>query len=131
MRTFGGLLMMKAQNLQLERMLDRLFRAMGIRRTQAGAIYLAAAIRIAVERPLSFMKGMTAWLYPALAERYATSPAKVERAIRRVLDGSYALGRLSAVSELLGLEYFRPAYRPSNREFIAIAAEKISAIAGA
>jgi len=31
-------------------MLDRLFRAMGIRRTQAGAIYLAAAIRIAVER---------------------------------------------------------------------------------
>lgn len=118
-------------DLRLELTLDALFSILNLKRCESGPRYLAAAIRMSVSDPQHSMKGMTTWLYPALAKRYQTTATKIERGIRRTLDACYSDGKLEALNRFLGFEYFHSDYRPTNHEFIAVTADKIALLTNA
>jgi two-component system response regulator (stage 0 sporulation protein A) len=61
---------------------------------------------------------VTKALYPAVAEKFNTTPQKVERAIRNVIDTAWTRNNPNRMASVFGSK------KPTNTEFIAILANK-------
>ena len=69
---------------------------------------------------------ITGQLYPGVARRYDTSSSKVERAMRHAIEVAWNRGRLETTNRLLGMDVFTEKDKPTNGEFIALVAQKLS-----
>ncbi|MBR5521809.1 MAG: response regulator [Oscillospiraceae bacterium] len=88
-----------------------------------GFMYLQSAIRLAIDYP-GYMTNISKRLYPAIAREMGTTPSRVERSIRSVLEATWELTPISVI------EHYFPIHaanytRPSNREFIAHIADTV------
>ena len=106
-------------------LIDEVFMALNLRRNLTGALYLKAAIELAVREPEVLIRGITKKLYPDLAKRFNTTSTKIERAIRHAIDTCYNNNKFVALNELFNLKIFEPNDKPSNGEFIALIADKV------
>ncbi len=66
-------------------------------------------------------------VYPDIAKRYGTSPGAVERSIRTVVRTSWKRADRTAVTKYLGAQFASGEQSPTNREFLCIVANNISA----
>ncbi len=64
-------------------------------------------------------------LYPGIAEKFDTSPAKVERAIRGVIQKAWRSINSDLANELFAYTKNSNKAKPTNSEFIATIADKI------
>ena len=121
----GEATVMNAPGLSLEDRLSNLFLSMGIPAHIKGYQYLREAIRLVVENP-HMIGGITKELYPAIARRYTTTASQVERAIRHAIEVAWSRGRVDTLNRALGCSVAHPDEKPTNGEFIALLADKLS-----
>ncbi len=121
----GPARMLNAQALSLDDQLSNLFLGMGIPAHIKGYQYLREAIKLVIENP-SMISGITKELYPAIAHRFNTSSSKVERAIRHAIEVAWSRGRVDTLNKAFGCYVAQPDDKPTNGEFIALIADKLS-----
>lgn len=90
-----------------------------------GYQYLREAIIIAVN-DLEVINAVTKVLYPAVAKRFATTPSRVERAIRHAIEVAWSRGRIDTLNKAFGCRVATKEDKPTNGEFIAMLADKLS-----
>ncbi len=64
-------------------------------------------------------------LYPEIAEKYKTTPSRVERAIRHAIEVAWARGQADVVESIFGYTISAAKGKPTNSEFIAMIADKL------
>ncbi|MBQ9264630.1 MAG: sporulation transcription factor Spo0A [Clostridia bacterium] len=114
-----------APGLSLDDQLSNLFLGMGIPAHIKGYQYLREAIRLVIENP-DMIGGITKELYPSIARRFNTSSSKVERAIRHAIEVAWSRGRVDTLNKAFGCRVAHPDEKPTNGEFIALIADKLS-----
>ena len=114
-----------APGLTLDDRLSNLFLSMGIPAHIKGYHYLREAIRLVIENP-GMIGGITKELYPAIARRFNTTSSKVERAIRHAIEVAWSRGRVDTLNKAFGCCVALPDEKPTNGEFIALLADKLS-----
>ena len=72
------------------------------------------------------IKRITKELYPGIAKKYNTTPSKVERAIRHSIDVAWNRGKVENINKLFGYVVYDKNDKPTNGEFIALVADKLS-----
>lgn len=102
-----------------------LFLTLGIPAHIKGYQYLREAVRM-VMADRELIGHITGQLYPGVARRYDTSSSKVERAMRHAIEVAWNRGRLETTNRLLGMDVFTEKDKPTNGEFIALVAQKLS-----
>ena len=116
---------MALPQLSLEDRLSNLFLTMGMPAHIKGYQYLREAVRQVVANP-SMLGGITKELYPAIAHKFGTTSSKVERAIRHAIEVAWSRGRVDPLNQAFGCCVVYPEEKPTNGEFIALLADKLS-----
>ena len=109
----------------LDERLGSLFLTIGIPAHIKGYQYLRCGVRLAVENP-GIINRITRELYPGIAARFDTTASKVERAIRHAIDVAWSRGRVDTLNRAFGCRVCTPEDKPTNGEFIAMLADKLS-----
>ena len=89
-----------------------------------GYQYLREAIIIAVN-DLEVINAVTKVLYPAVAKRFATTPSRVERAIRHAIEVAWDRGDLETLQKYSGYTVSNAKGKPTNSEFIAMISDRL------
>ena len=89
-----------------------------------GYQYLRSSILMAVQ-DMDILDSITKQLYPSIAKAYATTPSRVERAIRHAIEVAWSRGNSDTMHELFGYTLQQGKLKPTNSEFIALIADKI------
>ena len=105
--------------------ITNLFLTIGIPAHIKGYQYLREAVRMVLENH-DILNRITKELYPGIARRFAATPSKVERAMRHAIEVAWSRGRLDSINRIYGYKVFSPDDKPTNGEFIAMVADKIS-----
>jgi len=108
----------------LEVKVTNLLHYTGIPPHMAGYQYLREAIIQTVENVKAF-NSLTKVLYPSVAQKFSTTPQKVERAIRNSIETAWSRGNPDAMDALFGYTINFNKGKPTNSEFIAMIADKI------
>ena len=89
-----------------------------------GYQYLREAIMMAVANE-EIINAVTKSLYPLLANKYDTTPSRVERAIRHAIEVAWNRGEIAVHDKIFGYTVNSNKGKPTNSEFIALIADKI------
>lgn len=108
----------------LDEKISNIFISIGIPPHIKGYSYLREGIKMAIETP-SIINNVTKQLYPSVAQKFDTSPSKVERAIRHAIEVAWNKGRVEAINAIFGVRVYIGSERPTNSEFIALVADKL------
>jgi two-component system response regulator (stage 0 sporulation protein A) len=114
---------LKADN--IEEKISKVFLAIGIPAHIKGYHFLREAIKMVVEDS-DIINRITKELYPGIADKFNTTPSKVERAIRHAIDVAWNRGRVENINQLFGYVVYGKNDKPTNGEFIALVADKLS-----
>ena len=79
---------------------------------------------MAIDSP-EIINSITKRLYPDVAQRFETSPSKVERAIRHAIEVAWNKGKIENINSLFGVKVYSSNEKPTNGEFIALVADKM------
>ena len=90
-----------------------------------GYQYLREAIIITVN-DMEVINAVTKVLYPAVAKRFATTPSRVERAIRHAIEVAWDRGDLETLQKYFGYTVNSTKGKPTNSEFIAMIADRLT-----
>ena len=101
------------------------FLTIGIPAHIKGYQYLREAVKMVMEDK-QLIGSITKELYPGIAERFDTSASKVERAIRHAIDVAWTKGRIENINRIFGYNIYTLHDKPTNGEFIALLADKMS-----
>lgn len=110
------------RNLDLE--VTRIIHEIGIPAHIKGYHYLREAIVMVYHR-VELLGSVTKELYPTVAQKYKTTPSRVERAIRHAIEVAWSRGNLDAIHRLFGHTVNQVRGKPTNSEFIAMVADKL------
>ena len=111
-------------NRVMEERISNIFITVGIPAHIKGYQFLREAIKMAVEQP-DIVNSITKKLYPSIAEKFDTSPSKVERAIRHAIEVAWNRGKIENINSVFGLQVYNSNEKPTNGEFIALVADKM------
>ncbi|MGB4504446.1 MAG: sporulation transcription factor Spo0A [Syntrophaceticus sp.] len=112
----------RTRNLDVE--VTNLMHQMGIPAHVRGYQYIRDAILMVVEE-MSLLGAVTKELYPAIAERYNTTPSRVERAIRHAIELAWDRGNIELMNKFFGYTIDVERGKPTNSEFIAMVADRL------
>lgn len=89
-----------------------------------GYLYLRDAIVMVVDR-VDLLSKITKELYPSIAEKYLTTPSRVERAIRHAIEVAWDRGNMDFIQRVFGHTISQEKGKPTNSEFIAMVADRL------
>lgn len=112
-------------NTDIDKKLVDILLTVGITANLQGYSYLKASIKLAIVNP-ECLNSITKVLYPTVAMEYNTTPCRVERAIRHALEVSYNKGKMINLNEIFGLKILDITEKPTNSEFVALIADRLS-----
>lgn len=112
----------KMRNLDVE--VTNLIHQMGVPAHVRGYQYLRDAI-ILVIGEMSLLGAITKELYPMIAEKYNTTPSRVERAIRHAIELAWDRGNVELMNKFFGYTIDVERGKPTNSEFIAMVADRL------
>jgi two-component system response regulator (stage 0 sporulation protein A) len=110
--------------LNLEARVTGIIHEIGIPAHIKGYQYVREAIITAVQNPAS-IGAVTKILYPGVAEKYSTTPSRVERAIRHAIEVAWDRGDLETLQSIFGYTVSNVKGKPTNSEFIAMIADRL------
>lgn len=93
-------------------------RAVGIPEHLAGFSYLLEAVELSARDPM-LPRRMMKQLYPAVAEKFHSTPVRTERAMRHAIETAWSRGNPEVLAALFGNSVSPARGKPANREFIA------------
>lgn len=97
---------------------------LGVPANILGYQFLRDAV-VMVFEDFSLLKSVTTKLYPELAQKYNTTPAKVERAIRHAIETSWENESTESIDTIIGCPSRIRKHKPTNSELIAILADSL------
>ncbi len=109
---------------QLDEKIANIFISIGIPAHIKGYQFLREAVKLAVLDP-EIISSITKRLYPTIAEKFATSPSKVERGMRHAIEVAWNRGKIENINNLFGLQIYGANEKPTNGELIALIADKM------
>ena len=112
----------KAQPVDVE--VTNIIREIGIPAHIKGYQYLRDAIMMIISE-MELLGAVTKILYPRIAEKYSTTPSRVERAIRHAIEVAWSRGNLDMINRLFGYTIKLEKGKPTNSEFMAMVADKL------
>lgn len=115
----------RTNDANLEALVTEIIHEIGVPAHIKGYQYLREAVRMVLSNH-DLINRITKELYPGVARKFATSPSKVERAMRHAIEVAWTRGRLDTVNQLYGYKVFRKEEKPTNGEFISCIVEKIA-----
>jgi len=89
-----------------------------------GYHYLREAIGLVYE-DVEILGSITKVLYPKIAQRFKTTPSRVERAIRHSIEVAWGRGNMEAIRRVFGYTVSASKTKPTNSEFIAMIADRL------
>lgn len=119
----AGTLHRQGQN-SIEAMVTSIIHEIGVPAHIKGYQYLREAIIIAVN-DMDVINAITKVLYPQVAKAFATTPSRVERAIRHAIEVAWDRGDLDTLQRFFGYTVSNTKGKPTNSEFIALIADKL------
>ena len=108
----------------IEALVTNVIHEIGVPAHIKGYQYLREAIIMVVSN-IDMINQITKQLYPEIAEKYHTTPSRVERAIRHAIEVAWGRGQQQAVERIFGYTVSASKGKPTNSEFIAMIADKL------
>jgi len=109
----------------LERQVTAIIHEIGVPAHIKGYQYLREAIGLAVG-DMEIINAVTKVLYPTVAKKFNTTSSRVERAIRHAIEVAWDRGDLETLQKYFGYTVSNAKGKPTNSEFIAMIADRIS-----
>jgi len=109
----------------LERMVTAIIHEVGVPAHIKGYQYVREAIMLTVE-DMDVINSVTKVLYPEVARHFGTTASRVERAIRHAIEVAWDRGDLETLQKFFGYTVSNAKGKPTNSEFIAMIADRIS-----
>ena len=114
----------RSHEANIEAMVTSMIHEIGVPAHIKGYQYLREAIIIAVN-DMEVINAITKVLYPQVAKTFATTPSRVERAIRHAIEVAWDRGDLETLQRFFGYTVSNTKGKPTNSEFIALIADKL------
>ncbi len=111
-------------NLNLEAKVTNIIHDVGVPAHIKGYQYLRDGIIMAVNN-VDIINQITKQLYPDLAQKYKTTPSRVERAIRHAIEVAWNRGQIEYMESIFGYTVNSNRGKPTNSEFIAMISDKL------
>jgi two-component system response regulator (stage 0 sporulation protein A) len=112
----------RSRNMEVE--VTNIIHQMGVPAHIKGYQYLRDAI-ILVVGEINLLGAVTKELYPMIAQKYETTPSRVERAIRHAIELAWDRGNVDMMNKFFGYTINVERGKPTNSEFIAMIADKL------
>jgi len=109
----------------LEARVTAIIHEIGVPAHIKGYQYLREAILISVS-DMDVINAVTKVLYPEVAHRFGTTASRVERAIRHAIEVAWDRGDLDILQKYFGYTVNSAKGKPTNSEFIAMIADRLS-----
>jgi two-component system response regulator (stage 0 sporulation protein A) len=90
-----------------------------------GYRFIQDAVKMVIEKPETIDK-ITKELYPGVALKHNTTAGKVERGIRHAILYAWTKGDIEALNTAFGCQVVSKRRKPTNGEFIALIADRLS-----
>ena len=110
----------------LETLVTSVIHEIGVPAHIKGYQYLREAILITTADPSVLNKAVTKILYPEIARRYGTTALRVERCIRSAIETAWDRASPETLPKYFGCTVSSQRGKPSNAEFIALLAERLT-----
>lgn len=111
-------------NIDIEQNITSIMHEIGVPAHIKGYLYLREAIAMVYEN-VELLGAITKVLYPKIADKFNTTPSRVERAIRHAIEVAWNRGNIDSITELFGYTISVSKAKPTNSEFIAMVADKL------
>lgn len=108
----------------LELMVTEVIHQIGVPAHIKGYHYLRDSIIMAIEEP-EIINSITKQLYPTVAKKHATTPSRVERAIRHAIEVAWDRGDVDVLNSYFGYTIHNDRGKPTNSEFVAMISDKL------
>ena len=108
----------------IEALVTNVIHEVGVPAHIKGYQYLREAI-IMVINDIDVINQITKCLYPQIANKFHTTPSRVERAIRHAIEGAWGRGEQKTVENIFGYTISAAKGKPTNSEFIAMISDKL------
>jgi len=108
----------------LEALVTNVIHGVGVPAHIKGYQYLREAI-IMVVNDIDVINQITKSLYPQIAQKFSTTPSRVERAIRHAIEVAWGRGEMDLMENIFGYTISASKGKPTNSEFIAMIADKL------
>ncbi|MFZ3132267.1 MAG: sporulation transcription factor Spo0A [Desulfosporosinus sp.] len=118
----NGILPLTSKNYEVE--VTKMIHQMGVPAHVKGYQYLRDAI-VCVVLDVSLLGAVTKELYPMIADKYKTTPSRVERAIRHAIELAWDRGNVDFMNRYFGYTINVDRGKPTNSEFVAMVADKL------
>ncbi len=112
------------RRLPLEEEVTEILHQIGIPAHIKGYLYLREAIMMVVE-DIDLLGSVTKVLYPGIAQRFNTTPSRVERAIRHAIEVAWSRNNIEIIKKFFGYTIRTEKGKPTNSEFIAMMADRL------
>ena len=109
----------------LESVVTDIIHEIGVPAHIKGYQYLREAIILTIN-DMDVINAVTKVLYPAVAKKFATTPSRVERAIRHAIEVAWDRGDIETLQKFFGYTVSNIKGKPTNSEFIAMIADCLS-----
>ncbi|MCL1964142.1 MAG: sporulation transcription factor Spo0A [Firmicutes bacterium] len=109
----------------IDERIANMFLTIGMPAHIKGYQFLREAVKVVMEQP-DMINRITKELYPGIAHRFNTTSSKVERAIRHAIEVAWGRGRIEVINQVFGSNVCTLENKPTNGEFIALVADKLS-----
>ena len=108
----------------LEALVTNVIHGVGVPAHIKGYQYLREAIMMVVN-DIDVINQITKSLYPQIAQKFGTTPSRVERAIRHAIEVAWGRGEVDLMENIFGYTVSAAKGKPTNSEFIAMIADKL------
>ncbi len=112
----------KTKNLDVA--VTNIIHQMGVPAHIKGYQYLREAILMVIQE-VNLLGAVTKELYPMIAQKFMTTPSRVERAIRHAIELAWDRGNVEMMNKFFGYTINLERGKPTNSEFIAMVADKL------
>lgn len=109
---------------ELEMTVTGILHQIGVPAHIKGYHYLRYSIIMSVKQP-EIINAVTKELYPCVAEKYVTTPSRVERAIRHAIEVAWDRGDVDVLNSYFGYTIHNSRGKPTNSEFIAMISDRL------
>ena len=108
----------------LEIIVTDIIHQLGVPAHVKGYHYLREAIVSSITNK-TLLESVTKKLYPYVANKFETTPSRVERAIRHAIEIAWDRGNLDTINSFFGYTVNTCKGKPTNSEFIALVTDKL------
>ncbi|MCL2084075.1 MAG: sporulation transcription factor Spo0A [Oscillospiraceae bacterium] len=109
----------------IETRITQILHEIGVPAHIKGYRYMREAILTVIREP-QIINSITKQLYPSVAKKFGTTPSRVERAIRHAIEVAWDRGDLEVLQKFFGYTVSNSKGKPTNSEFIAMIADRLT-----